>query len=91
MRCLRGTDGKTPLSRQAGYESSSPLLEFGKQVWAKPMRPGAWRKKTSLAAGWTGGAWCGISPKTGEHLVILKGGDVMIKARTVKRRPIEEM
>ena len=33
-RCLRGADGRTPLSRQRGYESSSPLLEFGEQVWA---------------------------------------------------------
>ena len=89
-RCLRGTDGKTPLSRQRGYESSSPLLEFGEQIWAKPMKSGAWRKKTSLAARWTGCTWCGISQKTGEHFLILDGGDVMIKARTVKRRPIED-
>ena len=28
-RCLRGADGKTPIKRLKGYESSKPMVEFG--------------------------------------------------------------
>ena len=43
-----------------------------------------------LESRWTGGTWSGISPKTGEHLVVLEGGRQLLRVRTVKRRPFEE-
>ena len=35
-RCL-GADGRTPLKRLKGYEPNKPMVEFGEQVWAKPL------------------------------------------------------
>ena len=73
-RCLRGSDGKVPVGRLRGYESSRPIIEFGEQVWAKPMRTNAWVRKAPLESKWAAGTWVGINPKTGEHLVILSEG-----------------
>ena len=89
-RCLRGADGKTPMSRLKGHEGNRPMVEMGEQVWAKPMRTRSWSRTAALDSRWVGGTWCGINAKTGEHLVILEGGRQMMRVRTVKRRPIEE-
>ena len=89
-RCLRGADGKVPLGRLRGYESSRPIIEFGEQVWAKPLRTKAWNKRAPLASRWAAATWCGVNPKTGEHMVVLAEGGPLMKARTVKRRPLEE-
>ena len=89
-RCFRRAHGKTPFGILKGYESSRPIVEFGEQIWAKPLRTKAWSKKASLQARWAAGTWCGISPRTGEHLVVLGEGGSLIRARTVKRRPPEE-
>ena len=78
------------MGRMRGYEASKPVLEMGEQVWAKPMRTHAWHKRGPLESRWVAATWSGISPKTGEHLVILEGGRHLLRVRTVKRRPAEE-
>ena len=70
-RCLRGADGKTPLKRLKGYEPNKHMVEFGEQVWAKPLRTQAWRKREPLESKWNAATWLGVSARTGEHLVIL--------------------
>ena len=89
-RCLKGADGKTPFQRLKGYESSKPLLEFGEQVWAKPLRTKEWNRRVSLESRWIPATWVGVNVRTGEHLTILPDGGALIRVRTVKRRPIDE-
>ena len=89
-RCLRGADGKTPLKRLKGYERNKPMVEFGEQVWAKPLRTQAWGKREPPESKWNAATWVGVSGRTGERLVILPNGGPLLRVRTVKRRPVEE-
>ena len=89
-KCQVGHDGKTPKWRLMGKPSSKPILEFGEQVLAKPLRAPKTRNKLSLKSKWVFGTWIGIANMTNEHMIVLPGGGATIRVRTVKRRPMEE-
>ena len=66
------------------------MMEFGEQVWAKPLRTQTWGKREPLKSTWNAATWVGVSAWTAEHLVILPNGGPLLTVRTVKRRPVEE-
>lgn len=82
-----GHDGKTPYKRPIGKDPTVPLIEFGEQVLAKPLRQKKIKRKVSLASRWIYGTWVGITARTGEHLGVLAEGGPVIRVRTVIRRP----
>ena len=89
-RAQVGHDGKTPYRRLMGKEASQPLVEFGEQVLAKPLRQKKTSKKISLATRWLHGTWVGITNRSNENLVVLPDGGPAIRVRTIVRRPVSE-
>ena len=87
---LVGHDGKVPRQRLLGKTSQKPILEFGEQVLAKPLRAKKTTKKLSLRTKWVNATWLGMSEKTGEHIVAVENGGAAIRVRTVKRKPKED-
>ena len=73
-RAQVGHDGKTPFRRLLGKEAVQPLVEFGEQVLAKPLRQKKTSKKVSLATRWLHGTWVGIADRSNENLVVLPEG-----------------
>ena len=78
-RGLKGSDGRTPFMRLKGHDTSRPMIEYGEQVLAKPMRTKAWSKRSALEPRWVEGTWVGINARTGEHLVVLTGGETLLR------------
>ena len=68
-----GHDGKVPYRRLMGKEPIQPLVEFGEQVIAKPLRQKKTSKKISLATRWLYGTWVGITDRSNENLVAFAG------------------
>ena len=50
-----GHDGRTPYRRLLGKEPSQPMIEFGEQILAKPLRQKQTSRKISLATRWVQG------------------------------------
>ena len=85
-----GHDGKTPYRRLLGREPTQPLMEFGEQILAKPLRQKKIKRKVSLATRWITGTWVGVTARSGENIVVLPEGGPAIRVRTVIRRPESE-
>lgn len=84
-----GCDGRTAASRVTGRPSQMQVLEFGEQVWAKPLRAQkrGGRRPATLDAKRVEGTWVGIHDRTNEHLVVVNKGGPALRIRTVRRRP----
>ena len=65
-------DGLTPFEVIHGQRLRAQLVEFGEQVWAKPLRQKTIRKKISLATRWVKGTWGGLTGRSAE--ILTEGG-----------------
>ena len=84
-----GKDGKTRYRRIVGKESSQPVVEMGEQVLVQPKRSPKTNRKQSLAARWKHGTWVGMTLNSNEHIIVIEGGEVAMRARTVKRKSMD--
>ena len=95
-RFLVGSDGKTAYYRIHHRWFKAAVFEFGKQVWAKPLRQTNWNKATetkrklSLRSNWIEGTWVGFNSRSNEHVIVLPGGGPAMRVRTVRARPSSE-
>ena len=90
-----GHDGLTPIRRLTGRTWKGLIVEFGEKVLGKlaMKKPSTDKKvkrgKKKLASRSVEGIYVGIYPRTGEHLIVKKSGEV-IRVRTVNRVVIED-
>ena len=89
-----GHDGMTPHERATGHKWHRPLVEIGEVVLAKLIGKRKYKgkkdkRKKKLAALSIEAIWTGQCARTGEHLVVIPGGDAF-RCRTVRRVPVEE-
>ena len=82
-RFMLKESGRTPHEELKLVQYTSPLLCIGENVLAR--RSGV--PDNRLSSAWVLGIWLGRSTETNEHIVGTAAG--VIKARTVKRRPLE--
>ena len=85
-----GTDGKTPYKRLLGNPCRVPVIEFGEQVLAKPMRQKQTQRKVWLKSRWVEATFVGITRNSNEHVVVLLAGGPAIRVWTVKRRLVDD-
>ena len=87
-----GRDGRTASERVSGRQCVQPIVEFGEQVWAKPLRisAGKEREKANLQPRWFQATWVGAHDRTNEHVVVKQAGGPAVKVRTVKRMATED-
>ena len=72
--------------RWQGKESKKPIVEFGEQVMAKPLRGKRFTRKMSFKDRWAFATSVGIDVRINEHVVVLGDGGAAIRVRTVLRR-----
>ena len=89
-RCLVGEDGRTAYYRVHAKNFSAKVCELGEQVLALQKRKKKVTRKTSLATRWREATWAGFDTRSNEHLVVLAGGGMALKVRTVRMRPESE-
>ena len=92
-RCQVGRDGRKAYYRLQGKDSKKPIVEFGEQVMAKPLRGKRSTRKMSLKDRWAFATWVGIDVRTNEHVVVLGDGGSAIRVQdgtpTCSQRSVE--
>ena len=93
-RCQIGRDGRMAYNRLQDKDSKKPIVDFGEQVMAEPLRGKRSTRKMSLKDRWAFATWVGIDVRTNEHVVVLgdgveeeeEEGWAAIRVRTALRR-----
>ena len=82
-----GDDGRTPRERNTGKQDTPMMAEFGESIMYLPMDRDR-GQTTELDAKLFPGIWLGLEKSTNETKIGTSSG--VIRARTVRRRPISE-
>ena len=91
-RTYVGIDGKTPIEHIRGRRGRDLMAEFAESILYIPLRGDVGDKrnaKANLEPRFLNGIFLGLTDRSDE--IIVYGAEGIRKARTIKRRPEEEM